>query len=408
MRTEITQEDFEANFQLAVILVGNDITIDEREFNFNVVIPADTLSIRFINCLFNGPVSFSPARVTVDEDGDHASALIAEQDPEFFFNLEESIVVKNEIWFSDGCEFIEQIDLEEVTFNDKFKIHDSEIDVVKLDNAKFHSLADFWCCKFTKKITFYKTDFNTTVVFSAATFDENVLFTYTLFGGKAIFARTTFLKGFDFSQSIISGDLQFFNLKLSAKNYIAEYLDNDDLEYQNAIDTLHKIPYVNKKETFRILKHSFEKSGNYTSAIDCKFYEYQTFFELLNEIKKDGTYNLKNFGNRWILRLNKWSNGYGTNYLMGARFTVFFAALFVSLTLITTSAFKSQWCMCPLDRSLLPEAMEYFVTFLNPVHRLTYLEDLEPSALTYLFDFLGRIVVGYGIYQTVQAFRKYK
>ena len=43
-----------------------------------------------------------------------------------------------------------------------------------------------------------------------------------------------------------------------------------------------------------------------------------------------------------------------------------------------------------------------------PFHSNDLLKDEIPNNWSHFFDFLGRIAVGYGIYQTIQAFRKFK
>jgi hypothetical protein len=53
--------------------------------------------------------------------------------------------------------------------------------------------------------------------------------------------------------------------------------------------------------------------------------------------------------------------------------------------------------------------VKQFINFLNPAHSINYIDELNPFyGIPYVFDFLGRIAVGYGIYQTVQAFRKFR
>ncbi|HEX4849381.1 MAG TPA: hypothetical protein VFV08_01180, partial [Puia sp.] len=50
---------------------------------------------------------------------------------------------------------------------------------------------------------------------------------------------------------------------------------------------------------------------------------------------------------------------------------------------------------------------KYFFRFFIVTHDLDFMGAYNPTALSYLVDTVGRIVIGYGIYQTIQAFRKY-
>ena len=45
---------------------------------------------------------------------------------------------------------------------------------------------------------------------------------------------------------------------------------------------------------------------------------------------------------------------------------------------------------------------------MTPTHKVDFLDTEGTSILTYLFDFIGRIFIAFGIYQTVSAFRKYR
>jgi len=51
--------------------------------------------------------------------------------------------------------------------------------------------------------------------------------------------------------------------------------------------------------------------------------------------------------------------------------------------------------------------MMYFFKFFIITHDLDFMKGFKPNFLSYLIDSIGRIFIGYGIYQTVQAFRKY-
>ncbi len=60
------------------------------------------------------------------------------------------------------------------------------------------------------------------------------------------------------------------------------------------------------------------------------------------------------------------------------------------------------------DWEVCKSYFSYYFDFMNPTHKIDYLDAKSPGAWSYLWDFCGRVFVSYGIYQTVQAFRKYK
>ena len=121
----------------------------------------------------------------------------------------------------------------------------------------------------------------------------------------------------------------------------------------------------------------------------------------------------------WMFSLNKWSNNFRRSYSRGVIFTLFSGLFFYILYLIAMDG-NLRLCFddCNTLDSLIYAWDKYayqFAEFLNPVHKVDFLkEDLSPleKSPTLKFfgsiaDFAGRIFVGFGIYQTIQAFRKY-
>ncbi len=314
------------------------------------------------------------------------------------------------ITFED-CIFYSKVDAFNTVFKGKVRFRNCEFKgETSFSNTRFNGLADFWNCTFSKPTTFYKTDFNETVVFSGATFKENLLFTYSLFGNKAIFGRTNFDKGVDISQAILSGDLQLFDLKFNFNNYDTEYIGLDNSKFQNLIIKEHKIPLINKVATFQILRNQFSKQGNHIDEVLMQREEKKAFSLLTKRRRKDKSWSESVVGDRFILWLNRWSNNYKNDFRRGIIFTLITAILFLFLTIVSTSSFWNGICLeCPIDWSKAGVIVKLFVNFLNPVHKIDYLDKLGPIwGLSYIFDFIGRIAVGYGVYQTIQAFRKFR
>lgn len=323
------------------------------------------------------------------------------------------------------CRIDNLLNMSECTFEKKVRLHDCEIHEVseelrlkfpeesfgcRLINTKFKGLADFWKTTFKPATTFHKTDFLSTTVFSMATFEKNVLFTYSLFGGKTIFARTKFKKGIDLSQTIISGSLQPFDLKFQHNEFIAAYVANNDYEYQDCIDNRHIIPLVNKVRTFQVLKKAFEDTGNYYDSIVMNREEKLALRLLTQKRYKDKVKSM-NYGDKIIMWLNRWSNHYRSDFRNGILFTIGVTIVFGFLTLVFTKEFENHFCWgCEFDNDYFIKGVKFLFNFLNPARRITYLDnfDLKFYGIAYVFDFFGRMAVGYGIYQTVQAFRKFK
>ena len=101
-----------------------------------------------------------------------------------------------------------------------------------------------------------------------------------------------------------------------------------------------------------------------------------------------------------------WSSIYGTSYLRAFLFTILIGLLFFNLSLISTDLFA--FSFNPIEWEIA-EGAKYFVQFLIPTHKFDYLGNkVDTGTAFYILDFVGRLLVGYGIYQFIQAFRKYK
>jgi uncharacterized protein YjbI with pentapeptide repeats len=287
-------------------------------------------------------------------------------------------------------------------------------------NTSFNSITDFWSSTFHKPVTFYKTDFREIVVFSAVNFKENVLFTYTLIEKLMILRGTYPEKGFDLSLAIISGSLKVFDFQFDDyKSYGNIYKDVDkqfkkhkseisyqrayEIVYEKAVSEENQIPIENKRETYRILKNQLESQKNFIDSIPFRVMENKTLLKESYKKLRNGHTITRPLSNIIVLSLNAISNWFGSSYIIGILFILTIAGLFFNLALshigdfvFTTNFSDWQW--------------RYFVQFINPTHRFDYMKlvDKNPGQWFFIWDFLGRIFIGYGIYQTIQAFRKYR
>ncbi|CAA0155238.1 Pentapeptide repeat-containing protein [Tenacibaculum maritimum] len=332
----------------------------------------------------------------------------------------------NNITFRDTT--LQKIDFEDAIFgygenkNDKkgkVRFHNCIIHEANFRNTTFNNLADFWNTTFIKPVIFYKTDFLETTVFSAVIFKENVLFTYALLNSVTIFRGTNFEKGLDLSLAILKGELNLFDLKVK---YFKHSEPNGEDDYEQDVSENGNIPLKNKQETYRIIKKHYNNQSNTIKALDFKYLERSTQSKaLINEIfrNKKEEYEhlleliyskLKAFANQVIHILNVYSNAYGKSYVLGLIFTFTIGSIFFSLSMLGTSKYTFDLILG--DWFIIDDNISHFLNFLNPTHKFNYLGDdfskytLSPSF--YIWDFVGRIFVGYGIYQTIQAFRKYR
>lgn len=376
-------------------------TVVEELNKHYVSIDSESGSLHFINCVF------------------HSYETIRKQ-------------ISGNLEFKD-CEFHE-LDFSDVRFKGKVRFRNCTFNKVNLNNTSFDELADFWRCTFKLPITFFKTDFNTTTVFSGVTFEKNVLFTYSLIRKLIIFRGTTFQKGLDLSLAIISGEISCFDMKIDSfptkstdiqaiktfkKHPDWEYSKRYEYLYDDAVSSKHEIPNKNKRETFRILKQTLENQKNLVDSIKFRvlekkslfkevllyffcgvsFYRYKGFFRMLYKWLTD-LFEIFNLG------LNYLSNLYGSSYQRALIFILIVGGLFFNLSITNTSKFEYTLDPNKWDWN---QGIQFFTQFLLPTHKFTYLgNEATLSREFYIYDFLGRLFVGYGIYQFIQAFRKFK
>jgi len=303
------------------------------------------------------------------------------------------------------CDFYDT-DFSDVTFENKIRIQKSRFHrFLVFNNTTFKSLIDFWSTDFYEKVIFYKTDFESTAVFSAATFSENVLFTYTLLAKQVIFRGTSIKKGIDLSLAMNQGNLSIFDFIVSDFDSVMENLDK--AEYEKNVGEKGEIPIKNKRETFRIIKRTFENNSDYIHSLDYKKLELKTYKSILNQKISINDEKWKSRIDKSILQLNKCSNNYGTRFDTGILFTILVGLIFYYLSFISSKQFSFSLCYANWNKETSEIYWTNFIRFLNPTHNDSYLGS-KNTILFYLFDYLGRISVGYGLYQTIQAFRKYK
>ncbi len=289
-------------------------------------------------------------------------------------------------------------------FNSKTRFHVVTFeDEVNFDNTKFADLADFWGSTFHRPTIFYKTDFLGVTVFSRTTFNENALFTYSLIDKGIIFRGTIFKKGLDISLAILNGNFNVFDIRLGD---FATNENSDEDQYEVSVSEEGIIPEKNKRETFKLLKTQLENQGNKIESLKFSYFEIETYHKQLsrqfwNEKKIKST-----FENYFILFLNSLSNKNGRSWLRGIFFTTIIAGLFFYVAVLTTEKYSFAFSLPQAED--INYCLKLYFEFLTPTHTVQFMDCLGSNPWTYLLDFLGRAFIAYGIYQTIQAFRKFR
>ena len=87
-------------------------------------------------------------------------------------------------------------------------------------------------------------------------------------------------------------------------------------------------------------------------------------------------------------------------------FIVLVGWIFFYCSLIATDSFEFSYKMSEWE---FTKGLGYFVQFLLPTHKFNYMgEGVILTAGFYVFDFIGRTLVGSSIYQFIQGFKKFR
>ncbi|MCW3785395.1 hypothetical protein [Plebeiibacterium sediminum] len=180
------------------------------------------------------------------------------------------------------------------------------------------------------------------------------------------------------------------------------YLNISSSEINSTINLNEVNIQKGARELYRMLKHEMIKIHNKIEALR---YHSKEMEEYRNEVKRKKT----NKGDKLILWLNKWSNQYGLNPWRGVSFVLVLSVIgfFPQLFLLKESYFSMRWTSWSDFLEVTDTTIKYWITYLNPAHKITYMDDFKPYALAYFWGNLWRIGVAFGYYQTIQAFRKY-
>ena len=301
--------------------------------------------------------------------------------------------------FSDNTLFKSQTAFNEAVFerNAYFQGVNFE-DRVRFDNTLFCQLADFYYSNFHSVMVFHKTSFNDNVVFSYAKFTQNTCFPYTSCEGVFILRHSNFESGLDLSLSLIKGEINTFGIQLDY--FDTEYISPSDAKEYNDYIEKGVITKENRTETFNVIKSHLISQNNSIRSLDFKSLEMKSYKD---EVYANGSISRSDKITLW---LGETSNNFGLNWWKGLCFTVIVGLFFYTISLFGITNFKYAWGWGATSEAM-SDFVKYYCQFLIPTHKSTYIEYAETNWLFSISDFLGRIGVGYGIYQTISAFRKF-
>lgn len=114
--------------------------------------------------------------------------------------------------------------------------------------------------------------------------------------------------------------------------------------------------------------------------------------------------------------LNKWTNNHGQSWQCAFAVTIFISLLFflfytwsLYYTFECNYFIKADGYSFLLDYKPFKDNLKYFFEFFNPTHKFDFISEKKPilNFWSGFWDFFSRVLIGYGIYQFIAAFRKH-
>lgn len=264
--------------------------------------------------------------------------------------------------------------IKNTTFKKNFKLHNCVVDNILIADVDFEKNADFFKSTFKRSypkenkdrnIYMKAINFRKLALFGDCTFHEKIFLQYVTFEGYSHFRRTKFKKGLDLDYTNIQEEMNFFNV--------------EQLDSKESIENT-------SQETYRIIKHNFEKIANKVEAN--KYHA----LELEKKLEDDNS----PFSERFILWFHWFFSRNGTSWILPFLFIFlvgFTTVLFIHLDSLNIQDF-GDW---KLWEKGLTESFKYIY--------ILYKDNALWNNHPIIFA-LNKFSLGYLYYQFLIAVRK--
>lgn len=353
------------------------------------------------------------------------------------------VTFKSSMLFENTTNTFRNIEFSNVTFDDLVTFFNlTFVNKFNLSNLSFSKDVFFSECTFnTDLILKQKKDgieqtYNTCLKFSSCIFHETLDISHLTFkkgfylmnstfnkkvnawniksGGRLDFKYSNFLGRVNLSElrTLESETLEvdFHGAKFEERLYLygvdVTSLNLDRTVLDKELTTLDSNIKMMNRETARIIKNEFISQNNKIESL--KYFKIE-MDEYRNEINKLS--NKKS--DKLILFLNRISNNYNTSPIQAFIFILSTSLCLFILYIISLedyghciNKFQFSWDTFSKVGTLIGD---YF-TFINPIRKPSHLIDISNSIIgswTTVIDSISKIIIGYGYYQFIQAFRKF-
>jgi hypothetical protein len=392
-----------------------NLTFTNTEFKKRVTINCNRGNLLFLNCeILEGIAIASADKANIDLSGTQLSREViitgligrlslTETKFQSFENNDRVIIRDCIISHDFGCK---QAKLSNANFNKSTFKQIATFDDAILKYSNFPGAGNFWDVIFEGKAYFNNTTIEKSASFIGTEFHDIVIFlsVNTSDNASGDFSAAKFHKRAFFNHSKFSkltfNNSEFLDL-VSFKDLKCLELNMANALFAKGADFLRAEITNADRETFRIIKNEFIKINN---GVEALVFRAKEMIAYEKEIPK------KTRLSEWFLVwLNKVSNHYGLSWVRGFCFTFIVGFLFYILYLSSLHHLPFNWGWGGVNGfvNAIDNSIKYFIKFFIITHDLDFMDSYGPTGISYLIDFFSKIFIGYGIYQTIQAFRKH-
>ena len=338
------------------------------------------LTIKFVNCTFsrvmmnstsndNALNSFTINAGSIQQLEIHNKTLTNEFYINKQYNKNENITIINELIIRNTI------------FQENFKLHNCQINKIYIEDVNFEKHADFYKSNFKQGFEYNKIDdtekddlniyfkainFKGLAIFGDCTFQEKLIFKWVTFESFSHFRRTKFYKGLDLDYTNIQEEMNFFAV---------ERLDSKASKNNTS------------QETYRIIKHNFEKIENKIEA--------NKYHAL--ELEKRKVDKETPLSEKLVLQLHCFTSRNGTNWWIPL-LLIFFVGIITMIGLNFGNPFSyyPQTLTTSIEESFFETFKHIYI-----LYKYKELWDLHPFLLAF-----NKFSLGYLYYQFLIAVRK--
>lgn len=345
---------------------NNGLLIDDDE--------SAKIEVNFKNCKFSNLI-IKEQNIKADILFDYDENLKIAKFIIFGSKLSGKFYVNKQYSGNNQTLVIDSFKIENTIFEENFKLHHAELSEFNVEDTDFNKHSDFFKSKFSKGILtedkaekinngdigFKAINFKGLALFGDTEFSKKLIFKYVTFESFSHFRKAKLFEGLDLDYSNIQNEMNFFDV---------EKLDSSKAKNNTS------------QETFRIIKHNFNKIGN---VIEANKYHSLELKKRRNQLKIFSTdfFNYLVFFFHWI------SSNHSKNWILPILWIL-------AIGFLTYSTLDNFVCARYGCTNNLIDVFKY-MSIVN------YDDCIKKNPIIFI---LNKVLLGYFYYQFITSIRK--